>query len=893
MVSRTARSAATKLVSVPRQSQQPADLAPAEQSALLLAHKLRIPEPTPPILRRQRVNQLIERAAAHRVAVICGPAGSGKTVACTQWVSSRDRRVGWLTLDSADRDPGTFWRYARAALSGLPGSTGSFPAASVAEFPAYLVAAAARFTEPVTLVLDDVHELAGGAVLASLDFVLRYAPSGLRLILCGRWPPRLGLARLRVSGDLAEVGSAELASTPEEAEEYFDMLGVSLDTQAREMVFERTEGWMAGLRMAAIRAAGGEQVVADYLRDEVLNRQSGETRLFMLRTSIVSSLAGELADSLTGSTAGARTLEQLRRENCLVDGSGTGCLPYRYHPMLRDLLAAELRRELPQEIPGLLGRAARWLAEHGDPIEAVRAAAAAQDWDYAAQVLVEAGATVLRPDRVTDLQVTLQQFPAARRTDDAAVAAMLGALRLWSGDPDGATTHLDGAARGSYRSSPDVQRVLEPYLAALRVIQAAGRPELGASLNQGWAVAEKGQRTAATLAEHRALGLIWFALGSAYLRAREIQTATVALERAGVQLAAAGLDDVRARVLGWQSVAEALGGNISAAERAAEAADDQHGPARAPGLAALARAEISLLRDDLSAAAHWLDHADSQAALPAPLPGEPDATATSELIRIRASIAAGDIAGARGRAVRLRGHNDLAGDLAMPDVLAAVEAEIALRDGDPAAARRCIGFEHGEPAWLSRGPGLVLHARLLLHEGDFDGALEVVEPCLDGAAEESTPLARIAALLVSGAANRRLGRPDTAAQALEQALAMAEPDGCFRPFLDFGAAVRSSLTVLVPPTSRNAGFARRILERFDCQGASAATDLDAPGSVPLTHSEISVLRFLPSQMTNEEIAQTLYLSINTVKTHLRSVYRKMGVSSRRQAIATGRRLRLL
>jgi LuxR family maltose regulon positive regulatory protein len=220
-----------------------------------------------------------------------------------------------------------------------------------------------------------------------------------------------------------------------------------------------------------------------------------------------------------------------------------------------------------------------------------------------------------------------------------------------------------------------------------------------------------------------------------------------------------------------------------------------------------------------------------------------------------------------------------------------LDCEIALRTGDAGRARMILGADADGPR-REQAEGLLALGRLLLSEGDFAAALEAVGPCLDASAGDATLQIKVAALLVAVVANRRLGRTETATELLDQALALAEPDGACRVFLAAGQPIRSAITVLVQPTSRSARFAGRILERFDGQ-IPRAEGVPEQAEAPLTSSELAVLRFLPSHMTNQEIAEALFLSINTVKTHLRSVYRKLGVASRRAAIARGRRLDLL
>ena len=901
---------------------QPARDRPPSETAQLLGDKLRIPRLSLAVLRRRRLIDLIEQAARHRVTVVSGPAGAGKTVACASWAAATagPRRVAWLTLDAYDREPARFWACLQASLAGAAAARAGAlrslqDSPADGDFPLRLVEAAQLLTEPVTVVFDDIHELAGSHVLPGLDLLIRHAPPALRLILVGRCPPRLQLARMRVAGELADVGSPDLACTVEEADAYFAMLGIQVAAAERDELLRRTEGWMAGLRLAAMsaraapqergrftRIAGDLPIVTDYLWDEVLGRQPPETRLLMLRTSLTEQTSGDLAYALTGEPGGGRTLERLSRENSFVEAIGDDHAAYRYHPLLRDVLRAQLRREIPHEIPILLSRAARWHAAHGDALAAVRAAAQAADFDYAAHVLSEAGTAALMRADTAALEQVLALFPAERCASDPAVAAALAATRLWIGDPDGAMQHLDRAGRSLARCAPAVLRVIEPSLAALRVMQAASRPEAETGLlAEGWALAEQAQGSCTSVPEHRALGLLWFALGTARLRRWEVDAARHALRQADRQLGAGGLGELRARARGWQALAQAWDGELTAAQQAAAelGAGLAASEPAAVSLAALASAQVCLARDDLAGARRLLDEAGERPF--GQLPGEPRTVALAALTRARIDLAAGDAAGARGLLLRLR-DTSAERDPRLAELLTVLDSEIAVHTGDTARARSALaglnqvaqrdrGASVDQAAHSGRGDVAVLRSRLLLADGDFTGALAVVQPCLDGTAEAVTLPVKIAALVAAAIASRRLGGTETAAELLGQALALAEPDQAYRVFLDAGQPARSAITLLVPPTSRCANFAGRILERFDSQLHHA--ERRAGQAETLTQSEVAVLRFLPSQMTNQEIAEALFLSINTVKTHLRSVYRKLAVTSRRQAIARGRQLELL
>ena len=942
---------------------QPAAGAPGPGRAPLLDDKLRAPRLALQTLRRRRVTDLFESAVTHRVTVVSGPAGAGKTVACAAWAAARPaaRRPAWLTVDADDREPARFWAYVLAALvraRAVPaGPAGELAAAAPEACPLGLVAVLENLAEPAVLVIDDVHELAGSAALAGLDVLIKHAPAGLRLVLSGRCPPGVALSRLRLAGEVADLGAAELACTPAEADAYVAMLGISLGPAQRAELLSRTEGWMAGLRLAVMSGPAGEAPapgiapsIADYVRDEVLGRQAPQTRAFLLKTCLAASLTGGLADALTGGGTGARALERLARENILVQPCGPG--EYRYHPMLREALVAELRRERPGDVPGLLRRAARWHSAQGQDIAAVQAAAEAGDWDFGVRILAQAGPAVLVPDRPAELAGVLAAFPPEYRAGAAPVAAALAGARLWLGDAAGSAPHLDCAQRSLSGLDAAQREIVGPWITALLIMQGA---------DGDWAAAERVAAAAATAPQYRAAGLLWFALGCARLRRWEARPAALALGHASAQLAVGSLPGLRARALAWQALAAAGCGDLAAAGALideAQASPAAAGPAVACPVA-LARAQVCVARDELSAAGQWLDEADQLAA--GQSAGEPGAVAVGRLIRAHATAAESDPAGALAAIGRLRaasapgasggvpgagisgapgvagasvvagvsGVSGVAGDEVPGRLLAVLEASVALAAGERERAGLILAGDRGpdplaehpvapggpgvpECSWDPRaaaGPrtpgqpgtggavGAAEHlgrARLALATGDDKGALEAVDGWLDGADPGVTRRDRIAALLIAAVARRRLSQVTEAAEHIEQALLLAEPEGAYRVFLDGGPAVRSAMTVLVPPTSRCAGFAGRVLERFDGPPArSAASPAPGPAGLPLTSSELAVLRFLPSHMTNQEIAEALFLSINTVKTHLRSAYRKLGVANRRQAIARGRRLDLL
>jgi len=966
--------------------------------------KTAVPRPSVPLLPRPRVTELIERASAkHRVTLVCGPSGAGKTIACAAWAASAPAAdcVGWLSLDYGDRWARQLWSNLKTALAGIPALPAEIaddlPDPADDAFPLHLARLTVRLATPVTLVLDDVSELAGAAVLAGVDQLIRHAPPTLRLVLAGRHAAGLQVARLRVGGELAEIGPADLACTPDEAREYFRMLGHALPDAERDELLRRTQGWMTGLRLAAMRVSpgrpaasvsritGAEPTVADYLWDEVLACLPAERRIFMMRTSVADVICGDLADALGGGSEGSVVLDQLSRENMMVGRclgadavrAGPGGAEYRYHPMLLDFLRERLRRELPGEAGRLTRRAARWLAARGRPAEAIRTAARAGDWDFAGRVLAEAGPAMLVPGPAAELEPVLATFPASRFASDAAVAGALAAAGLRTGDTCAAALHLDNAEQALGQCPPAQRQRITTWLQALRLMTAADEPAAAGSLvERSLAIAAEAERTASGTADHQGLGLLWCALGVARLADLEIETALGSFARARKYLRD-GRPELVGRAQAWQALAEAVYGDLPAAGDLAPDGDDD--PVMAT-LTALTAAYVHLAKDEPAAARGALDRCESAGRLAAAGAGRPAAAkpgdplaarvigALASAARTRLALADGDVSAARGFVNRLRyqllsstnqvpggtrgvaprgsggtramsprglggtravspdgaGDGRPAGSVAIDRLLAPLEAEIALRDGDhnrawlalahaaKAANAGCAALPRAEKPGAAAGAqdaphaldatadgGLLLaRARVHLAQGDNHGALAVIRPFLDPAADGSCQVTlydRVCALVAAAVAARRLGQTEVAADQLTSALSLAEPGGMYRPFLDGGAAARSALTVLIRPVSHTAAFAARTLQRFELAPATPGRGPGQPASspVPLTSSELAVLRFLPSHMTNQEIAEALFLSINTVKTHLRSVYRKLAVTTRRQAIARAGKLGLL
>jgi len=787
--------------------------------------KFRVPRLGEEILFRSRICDLISDSVRKRVTAITGPAGAGKTIACASWAAREPGRgrIVWLSLDEGDRDQERFWAHlgiaARTGQDQVPLVPRSRPGD---DWPATAMEDTLRVLGgPAVLVLDDVHELAGSAALSDLNFLLGHAPDTVRIILSGRWLAGSHVARLRLSGDLAEIGAADLACTTSEAGQYLAKIGAAQGAPEAGAEADRagllayTRGWMGGLKLVAL----GRPAVADYLRDEVLDGLPPEDRLVLLRTSVASEVTGDLADSLCGEPGAAASLDRLSRLTGFVEQRENG--HYSFSPVLRDTLLTELRRERPREVPRLFGRAARWHAARGDAVDSVRCAVEAGDEEYASRLLADGGFFAEMPGRAAELERLLGEFPAQRRTADPAVAGAFAAVRLCAGDPETASVWLTCAGQ----RPPDARLALTAWLAALRVM-------LDGADRESSRIAESAPESGPP-AQQAAVGLLWFALGTAALRGGDVREARNTFGHAEHRFHI-GRPEMLGRVRGWQALTEARRGDLATASRLiGELRDSVADPAVAC-LAALSTAYVALERDEPMAAVAAIGQADPAAA--AWLPGEPDAAAIHEWLRARLSDPAADIAAGQAHAL--------------------------------------------------------VRARRLLAGGDADGALALASEFLGDDAEASGPRELITARLIAAVASRARGDGAAATLMLEQALAEAAPHGAYLPFIEGGMALRTAISVLIAPTSGAAPFASRVLARFQAQlpGAEPAAAGPRPS---LTDSELAVLRLLPAYLTNQEIAEALFLSVNTVKTHLRMAYRKLGVTSRRAAIAQGRRLGVL
>jgi LuxR family maltose regulon positive regulatory protein len=846
------------------------------------------PPPVAGLVARPRLFALLDAAA--RVALVCAPAGSGKTMLVSSWLAHAGAGVAWVGVEREEADATRFWAMVMDALRRTEAIAPGDPLATLVpaplggqdEFVERLIEGLGRLPRPVVLVLDDLHELRAPAALQGLERLLARAPASLRVIVISRRDPPLALHRLRLSGGLVEVRAPDLGFTVDEAAELLAGAHVTIDGADVARLQERTEGWAAGLRLAALSLArhaapeqfvsefsGSERTVADYLVGEVLASQPEQLRQLLMRTSILARVNGPLADLLTGRTDGTRMLHALEEANAFVVAVDVARTWFRYHHLLADLMRLELRREAPEEIPELHRLAGRWHAEHGDLVEAIRHAQQGGDVALATELLGRHWVHLVLDGEEETLAALLAGLPAT----DSEMTAITAFDRLARARWTEADALLATAERTLDELPPERRRRAETALGTVQLFRARRLGDLGGVLDRAAALLH------ADDAEPAALALL--NLGVAETWTFRLADAEAHLQQ-GLELArTAGRPFVEVGCLGALGTASHLMHRLTRGEellREAIALAERHGWATHPiiGVSYLSLGAIHVDRGLLSEGERWLQRAEPILAV-AP---EPAASVGLRHTQGMIAFASGRYADAL---TAFRDGERLTGQLRAPHFLGVVERQWQLRAllalGESDAVRAGLAEADDSALWLN------LRARLRLHEGDPDGVVAVVAPVLAGDAFVYLPVFEIESLLLDAVARTQLGQADAAERSVERALAIAEPEARAYMFMTI-PGVRDVLARHPAHRTAHAAHLKRVLDRL---GGVEAVEL----AEPLSERELAVLRFLPTNLTAAEIGSELFLSVHTVKTHMRKLYAKLDVHTRAEAVQKGRDLGLL
>ncbi|MCZ4604198.1 LuxR C-terminal-related transcriptional regulator [Streptomyces sp. Lzd4kr] len=876
----------------------------------VLAARFAVPRVPNTFVRRPRVAECLARAMAGpgRLVLVNGPAGAGKTLLVASFAATvvLPGRVVWLTVESGDNAPGNFWAYVLEALRhrgiALPDAIG-VPARPDEVDDSLLSRLAAHLnslTEPVILVLDEWERVSAPEVADELQFVLHHAGAGLRLILVSRTEPLLPLHRYRAAGEVTDIRAADLAFRPEETAELARRHGLPVSDEVAHTLTERTGGWAAGLQLCILAAqrAGdpetflkefetGQSTVADFLLAEVLQTQSAASQDLLLRTSICERTHPGLANALTGRDDAALILAELERANAFVEPIGHSW--YRLHPLFAEILRAHLNTRRPGLERELHGTAARWLSDAGLLTEALPHAVDAGEWTFAAERFVDDLAigqifTGLDADRLSELFSRMSP-----ETPGPAADLVRAACDLARDDIDRGLAHLGRAEENLHPVEAQGPSAAHLSCALLRVLagRLLGSPDMTETAARRVAELDAGEVLSKRLEAHPEIRALRFsAQGAAQLWAGRFGAARAALTAAVEATDSPPTVLPRHESLGRLALIDFLEGWPGRAEaharRAIAEAERSGMPQSArTSLAQLVLAAVEIERDDLASARPHLH----DASVPSPCSRDPITASWLVVTHSRLLLAGGNPS----KALHVLDgiHETPRTETPSPWVEAQVTlcvaaAHAALGDAQ-AAAEALAGRPDAGPDWV------IAAARAQLAARDREAACSVLDSLPD--LEGRGPAVAVRSLLVRAEAARVLGTEATAQHLVARALAVARPEHLGRPFLEAGPWLQELLERW-PALGQAHGWLPTGLVAQPC-AVHIGGDALVPLIEPLSDRELEVLGLLAQMMSTEEIAVELFLSINTVKTHLRNIYRKLAVTRRREAVRRARELHLL
>jgi LuxR family maltose regulon positive regulatory protein len=909
--------------------------------APLLQTKLYIPMTRPDpatrlrtsLVPRPRLMERLNEGLPGKLTLICAPAGFGKTTLASSWLEQVNLPAAWLSLDEDDNDLARFLTYLIAALQRIQPEVGtgvlallqSSPLPSSHTLLTLLINDLTAISERFILVLDDYHTIETETIDQALTFFIEHLPPLMHLVLTSRVDPNLSLARLRASGQLNELRSADLRFTPAETAQFLEqMAGLSLAPSEVAALDKRTEGWIAGLQMAALSLrqreaaavsqfiqefSGSHHYIMDYLVDEVLQGQPAEVQTFLLYTSILDRLCGPLCEAiLRGSevppasgldfapppevldaSRAQELLAYLEHANLFIHPLDDQRQWYRYHPLFADLLRQRLQQAYPDQVSALHLSASEWYEQAGLTGPAVRHALAAQAFGRAAALVEQVAPAMIERSELARLLTWLETLPEEEVQARPLLALHYGWVLFLSGQNKQAATRLEAVEAmleaDEAKQTPEVQA----HIAAIRAYLARLAGDFAATIALS--------RQALThLPEQDALlrGMVTFNLAIAHYFQGEFEPAYQLLteiiatgqtaQRVSSILSAIYLNTqlLRARGALRQALQLCQEGLELVARRGW-----QDFPAA--GFVYVAFGDLLRERNELTTAAEYLEKGIKlgQAG------GHPRILIIGHVWLAWLRQTQGDVTGSH-EAIQaaLQIDQQYEGSRFWPlPPAACCQARLWIAQGDLAAANlwaQTSGLNPADsPITYHYEVEYLTLARLLIAQGNLEAAEALLFRLHQATAAAGRSGSLIEILVLQAITFAGQKRSDEALSALEQALDLAEAEGFVRIFLDEGAPMAGLLRRAVAQ-DRHASYALGLLDAL-----GEAVTAPQPLVEPLSERELEVLRRVAAGYSNQEIAQDLVVAVSTVKKHINNIYGKLGVGSRTQAVARARELELL
>ncbi len=900
----------------------------------LVSTKLRPSQARPKLVARPRLAARLEREAGRKLTLISAPAGFGKTTLLVEWLREQvggERAVAWLSLDEGDNDPTRFLSYLVAALryvgeefgEGVLSALRSPESPRIEAITAALINELAALPEQLTLVLDDYHVIDSEPVYGVVSFLLEHLPPNVHLVISSRIDPPLPLSRLRARNQMMELDAADLSFTPEEAAAFLNsVMGLDLSVEDVAALEERTEGWIAGLQLAALSMrdrkdisgfveafSGSHRDVLDYLAEEVLDRQPGRVREFLLQTSVADHLSGALCDALTGRSDGQAMLERLENDNLFVVALDDQRAWYRYHHLFADFLRGHSKRERPERVKELHLRAASWYEQNGWASEAVGHALAAEDYERAADLVERRAGDVWFRGEVLTLLSWLEALPeGAMRRRPTLLLQYAGAL-MWVGRLDDVEPLVREVERAVGREGHDEDARLGADEALRQLLLG------GVAAIQSWRARLKGEPHRAIALARRALALLpdddaslrvfaSFRLAEAYRTADDLEAASAAFAETAELGRAAGHDYVALEAMGSQARLQLARGRLREAgnilQRVMRPTADRESGAALPatGEAHVVMGELLYEWNDLDSAEDRLTEGMELAERM----GKFDTLVAGYVFLSRVQRARG---GMESVLETVREAEQLARRSGVGEAIveAAVwKARLHLAGGDLAAAvfeqERAAGA--GEVPPSARQTERLGLARVLITRGTHDEALWLLADLREAAEAAGRTGSVIEILALEALALQAGGEKARAVSTLAQALSLAEPEGYVRTFTDEGPPMGAILSEVLQARQRGrldppvpAHYLRKLSAAIERESSGDPSPPGAELLEPLSEREREVLSLVAAGRSNREIAQELYVAQSTVKTHVKNIHRKLDTHNRTQALARASELNLI
>lgn len=891
-------------------------------SEQMLATKLYIPPPRSSLVPRPHLLERMESAAARVLTLVSAPAGFGKTTLLSGWVSSSSRRICWLSLDRADNDPARFFAYLIATIRTIEPDFGTeilnlLQAQKTSLNESMLMSLVndlAAIHEPFSLVLDDYHVIESDVIDDAIHFLLENLPPTINLVISSRTDPNFPLARLRASGALSELRASDLKFNKDEIAVFFnDVMGLMLQDKDLQALWDRTEGWVASLQLAALSLqgtkdksafladfSGDHHYVIDYLVDEVMTQLPDETRTFLLRTSILERFCAPLCDAVVGNSKSKEILQRLDDANFFLIPLDDRRLWYRFHHLFADFLHQLLRQGELEEVKALHRRAAGWFKEQQLEIEAVEHAIKGEDYPFAAQLIENLGPELMMASEFDLLSRWLGSIPESF----VETWPWLCIINAWMyqrwAQMDVVVKYLDHAEAVVLQDDPEEKkestRIVMGQVCTIRSLLPPGYTDMASVISNA----------------NRALELLpenYFNRGAAAIPLGRIYREQGAFIKAlsclndGYQASLKAHNRILAQALmldiGRTFVRQGKLHQAVGALRDAMGIKYLETNIEIPyaGTAGIMLGEILYERNDLEAA-----EAEIRKGMAI---GEEnlvvETAVRGHLALSRLMLANGNLESANDEwndALQIsQEFPGLEGETC--EVMIATRTRLLLAENQPVHALDYLALQ-GLHSANSQDGSLTIDqialTRALLHAGRDDPSSEFLssaESKLNDQLEKSRSAGfdgtTVALLTLMAQLQYAQTNVDEAVEAAIAALKLAEPENMIRVFLDEGDLVRELLQLIRPSSG---GYIRRVLDAFDTPLMAKPSWREQGLLDPLSERELEVLHMLATDLSGPDIAKELIVSLNTMRTHTKRIYSKLGVNSRREAVRRAKELSL-